>query len=42
MDQCPEVDSPTSEAQHWLLAAAPRAFHPPVQVRGDFLPFWEV
>ena len=28
MDQCPEVGSPTSEAQPYCLAGAPRAFHP--------------
>ena len=34
MDQCPDLGSPTSEAQPRCLAGAPRAFH----LHG----FWEV
>ena len=41
VDQCPEVGSPSSEAQPWCLAGAPRAFHPHGQVR-EFLAFREV
>ena len=40
--QCPEVGSPTSEAQAWHPAGAPRPCQPHCQVHGVFLAFWEV
>ena len=42
MDQCPEPGSPTSEAQAWHPARAPRPCQPLSQVHGEFLAFWEV
>ena len=42
MDQCPELGSPTSEAQAWHPARVPRPCQPHGQVRGEFLAFWEV
>ena len=43
MVQCPELGSPTSEAQAWHQASCQAwACQPHSQVRGDFLAFWEV
>ena len=42
MVQCPELGSPTWEAQAWHQAGALRPCQPHGQVRGDFLAFWEV
>ena len=41
MDQCPELGTPTSEAQAWHLAGAPRPCQSHGQVRGEFFAFLE-